>query len=108
MRFNLNDRGVRDVVDSPKVRAYLNTVGDLVQSTVENQASAFANTRRFAGSIEQTPIEKGPNGPRKTVYSTDWFAHGVEYGSINNPAYAPFRRAVASLGLALKGGGERR
>lgn len=108
MRFNLNERGVRQTVDSPKVRAYLGTVGNVVQQTVEAQASQFARTRRFAGSIEQTPVEAGPNGPRKTVYSTDWFAHGIEFGSINNVAYAPFRRAVASLGLTLKGGGERR
>lgn len=107
-RFNLNERGVNDVVDGAKVRAYLGVVGDAVQQTIESQASQFANTRDFAGSIEQTPVEAGPNGPRKTVYSADWFAHGIEYGSINNPAYAPFRRAVAALGLTLKGGGERR
>lgn len=108
MRFTLNESGVREVVDSARVRAYLGTVGDVVQQTVEAQASQFAHTRRFAGSIQQTGVEHGPNGPRKTVYSTDWFAHGIEYGSINNVAYAPFRRAVASLGLELRGGGERR
>lgn len=108
MRFNLNEGGVREVVNSPKVTAYLNTVGDVVQTTVESQASAFAQTRHFAGSIDQTPVQRGPNGPRKTIFSRDWFAHGIEFGSINNPAYAPFRRAAAALGLKLKGGGERR
>lgn len=108
MRFNLNQRGVDQVVNGPKVTAFLNVAGDAVQTTVESQASAFAQTRDFATSIDQTPVERGPNGPRKTVFSRDWFAHGIEFGSINNVAYAPFRRAVASLGLRLEGGGERR
>ncbi len=108
MRFDLNESGVRQVVDSPKVTAYLNAAGEAVKSTVEAQSAGFARTRRFSRSIRKNPVERGPNGPRLTVHSTDWFAHGIEYGSINNPAYAPFRRAVAALGLKLKGGGERR
>lgn len=108
MRFNLNERGVNEVVNSPKVTAYLNAAGEAVKSTVEAQSAGFARTRRFSKSIVKNPVEKGPSGPRVTVHSTDWFAHGIEYGSINNPAYAPFRRAAASLGLKLKGGGERR
>lgn len=108
MRFILNDRGVDQVVNGAKMTAYLNKAGAVVKSTVESQAAGFARTRRFSKSIRKNPVEQGPNGPRVTVHSTDWFAHGIEYGSINNVAYAPFRRAVASLGLKLEGGGERR
>ena len=108
MRFNLNQRGVDQVVNGPKVTAFLNTAGATVKSRVESQAAPFARTRRFSKSIVKNPVEKGPNGPRVTVHSTDFAAHIVEFGSINNVAYAPFRRAVASLGLRLEGGGERR
>lgn len=31
------------------------------------------------------------------VYNRDAFAHLVEYGSVNNPAYAPFRRALRTF-----------
>lgn len=37
-----------------------------------------------------------------TAESTDPFAHIVEFGSINNPAYAPLRRAVRGEGLDLR------
>lgn len=35
------------------------------------------------------------------VLSTDPFAHLVEFGSVNNPPYAPLRRAVESVGLTV-------
>lgn len=36
-----------------------------------------------------------------TVGSHDPFGHMVEWGSINNPAYAPIRRGVMAAGLRL-------
>ena len=36
-----------------------------------------------------------------TVGSHDPFGHMVEWGSINNPAYAPIRRGVLAAGLRL-------
>lgn len=36
-----------------------------------------------------------------SVVSTDSFAHLVEWGSANNPAYAPIRRGVLAAGLRL-------
>lgn len=107
VRFRLRQAGVDDIITGPKVAAHLDDVGDKVKSTVEAQAAAFANSRHFADSIVKGPIRHTPSGPRQTVYSTDWFAHGIEYGSINNAAYAPFRRACAALGLRLTGGGDR-
>lgn len=35
------------------------------------------------------------------VYTTDIAGHLVEFGSANNPAYAPIRRAVRAAGLRL-------
>lgn len=108
VRFRLNQSGVLELTNSARVVAYLDTAGDVVKQTVEAQSAGFAHTRHFSRSIRKTGVTKGATGPRITVFSTDWFAHGIEYGSINNPAYAPFRRACASLGLRVKGGGERR
>lgn len=106
VRFTLRQSGVDELANSPKVVAYLEGAGDVVKKTVEAQSAGFARTRHFSRSIRKTGVTTGHNGPRLTVFSTDWFAHGIEYGSINNAAYAPFRRACAALGLRLKGGGD--
>lgn len=37
-----------------------------------------------------------------TVYTEDPAGHLVEWGSKNNPAYAPLRRGVIAAGLRLK------
>ena len=47
------------------------------------------NTSYF---VERVEAQKDADGVRVT--STDPFAHLVEFGSINNPAYAPLRRAA--------------
>jgi len=36
-----------------------------------------------------------------SVVSTDPFGHLVEFGSVNNPPYAPLRRGVLATGLRL-------
>ncbi len=41
------------------------------------------------------------DGPTK-VGNTDFAAHMVEWGSVNNVAYAPLRRAVRAAGFHLK------
>ena len=38
---------------------------------------------------------------RVFIATSDPFGHLVEYGSRNNPAYAPLRRAVQSIGLRV-------
>lgn len=39
---------------------------------------------------------------RRRLRNTDPFAHLIEWGSANNPAYAPIRKAVRALGLKFK------
>lgn len=107
VRFRLRQRGVDEITQSAKVKAYLESAGSIVKNMVESQAASFAHTRYFARHIVKGPIRQGTKGPKLTVYSTDFAAHIVEFGSINNPAYAPFRRACAALGLKLTGGGDR-
>lgn len=36
-----------------------------------------------------------------TITSSDPFAHLVEWGSVNNPPYAPMRRGILAAGLRL-------
>lgn len=39
------------------------------------------------------------HGSSATVGNTDIAAHIIEYGSVNNPPYAPLRRGVSAAGL---------
>lgn len=105
MKFALNKAGVGEVVRSPRVLAHLAGQAAVVAGSVS--AAAPHGSGHFARSITVTAVQPSLEGAKVTVYSTDIAAHIVEYGSINNPAYSPFRRAAASLGLKLKGGGGR-
>lgn len=106
MLFRLNDSGLDAVIHGAGVARMLERAGDVLADEVE--ARAPERTGEFAGSIERTNAERRPGGAVVTVHSTDFAAHLVEFGSINNPAYAPFRRGAAALGLRLRDGGGRR
>jgi hypothetical protein len=46
-------------------------------------------------------------GPFGRVFSVDFAAHLVEFGSVHNPAYAPLRRGVEATGLRVTDRGKR-
>lgn len=48
-------------------------------------------------------IDSESDGEQTVVRSTDIAAGFIEYGTVNNPAYAPFRRAIAAVGLRYEG-----
>lgn len=54
------------------------------------------------------PRKRGPvmraelDGERAVVVNSDYAAHLIEFGSQNNPAHAPLRRAVRAVGLRFK------
>lgn len=108
MKFTLNEHGVEEVIKSNDVSRFLEHAAGQVADAVENQAERFQQTRHFAGSIESHHPEATARGQRVTVDSSDFAAHIIEFGSSNNPPYAPFRKAASALGLRLRGGGERR
>jgi hypothetical protein len=41
------------------------------------------------------------------VYSKDFKAHWIEFGTVDTPVFAPLRRGVESLGLKVGGSGRR-
>jgi hypothetical protein len=47
------------------------------------------------------PFEVESDGVEVRVVNTDHGGHLIEWGSVNNPPYAPLRRAVHSVGLRL-------
>lgn len=107
MRFKLNEQGVREIVQGDKAARFIERAADAVAQAVRDHAPN-QDGRGFETTITRTDAERTANGQRITVFSTDIAAHIIEFGSINNPAYAPFRRAASAVGLRLRGGGERR
>lgn len=105
MRFRPNRTGIAAVARGPWAAAQLATKAQVVARAVEQVAPERSG--HFARSIRTTLPEPTPEGMKVTVYSEDIAAHIVEYGSVNNPAYAPFRRAAGMLSLLLRGGGTR-
>ena len=70
----------------------------------ENAAAVEAEAKRnsplgsdFVGYFGRFKTRVGRDSA--TVGNDDVFAHGIEYGSVNNPAYAPLRRGVSAAGL---------
>lgn len=112
MRFRPNQRGIDELVNSRQVGTYLESLGHQVKREIEQEAAQFsrqnAAKRRFQKSIVVHEPVRTPRGQRVTVASKDFAAHIIEYGSANNPAYAPFRKVMRRLGYRLRGGGERR
>lgn len=67
---------------------------------------AAERTLRVARTI--APVRTGSyrdslyvNEETGSLCSSDFFAAGIEFGSVNNPAYAPCRRAVRAAGYRL-------
>lgn len=71
------------------------------QQKIADQVVAAANannpTHRFQFSILRT--QQDGDGVIITAGTKYPFAHIIEYGSVNNPPYAPLRKAVTGLGL---------
>ena len=59
-------------------------------------------TRQFMPNKDTSDIVVATDGDEVYVSNTDHGAHLDEWGSVNNPAYAPMRTAVRAAGLRLE------
>lgn len=78
----------------------------LKQALAPAARDALAGAKRFAphgktGDYEGSLQAVWING-RWVLLTTDFAGSLVEFGSINNPAYAPLRRGVRSAGLRVE------
>ncbi len=91
MRFRPNPRLEQEILALPGVRAHLAAAAQQVAGRVRQVAPH--RTGDYAASIEVDGT---------TVGSTDAAAVPIEFGSQNNPVYAPLRRGVLAAGLTFK------
>lgn len=108
-KTKINRRTIKELAYS---QDGLDAVGK-VGTAIKHQAIQRMPTKQVFGSRRGLTVYRetfeergfGSNGAESRVGSRSGFAHLVEFGSINNPPYAPFRKAVDHLGLRLKGKG---
>lgn len=67
---------------------------------VKRRAEQASPTGGTGGYARRFTVTVGGETPR--VGNTDIAAHLVEFGSVNNPPYAPLRRGVRAAGLRLE------
>lgn len=97
VRYEPDERGMLEVAFLAGLRAYTaNVAGQYAQAV----AGAWPrHTGAGARSVHPGETGQDRDGAYSTVATRAWWWHFVEFGSINNPPYAPFRRAAQALGL---------
>ena len=90
--FRPNPRAADELADQPSVRAHLEATATEAGQATRRIAATFARTRAFERSIEVA-------GAR--VLTTDRAGPLIEFGSANNPPYAPLRRAAIEVGARV-------
>lgn len=91
-------------VNPAKIAVFVRTPGPdkAIDDTAKKlQRAAEENTPDHTGYARRRyRVVKRPGGRR--LINTDWFFHLIEWGSVNNPVYAPMRKAARALGLKFK------
>lgn len=98
-RFVANPAFVEQVRRSPAVQRAERAAAEAIASKTVD----YAPPSRVRGDpVAKTSIRVVSDEERTRVESTHPFWHLIEFGSKNNPAYAPMRRGVAATGFRLE------
>lgn len=75
----------------------------LLAVVIKAASNSFSHSGSYKRSV--VPMAGGAKGFRVEIHDIAW--HIIEYGSVNNPPYAPVRRAVTELGWRFDDAGGR-
>lgn len=92
--IKLNPNLVRELAREPWAREMLQENVDAVKTGAERNSPLGSDFVGYQGRFK-TRVSTATG----TVGNTDVAAHLIEYGSVNNPPYAPLRRGVSAAGL---------
>lgn len=95
MIFSVNPLLEKELLKDPEY-------DDMLKKTTEDVkrvAESIAPSGRTGNYGKSFVVYK--DGDHWVLGNTDFAAHIVEWGSVYNPAYAPLRRAVQTVGLRL-------
>lgn len=91
-RVVINQKALRQHLRTPEPQAALDVATTALVQAIEDESPV--QTGHFQDSIRSRRFPL-----IRRIFSTDFFAHLIEWGSANNMAYAPFRRAARALGF---------
>lgn len=97
----------RVVIDRKALKAVLKesaaqTALDETVKAIKAKAEEIAPVGKVHGGYFQRHFKTRRYPYSRRLMNTDPFAHLVEFGSANNPVYAPMRKAVRALRLRFK------
>lgn len=95
--FRPNPAAQAELKADPRYRRALRQAAD----SVVRHARAIAPDGGPGPGYRET-LRVTADGDDVRAESTDAFAHLIEFGSANNPPYAPLRRAVRAAGLTFR------
>lgn len=103
IRFQPNPNLERELAEQEAMgRALLARAIDVKRGIRGQLPSGAGGGRRVAAYAGRAYADR--DGSRVTV-GTRWrLGHIIEFGSVNNPAYSPLRKAVRATGLKFVGG----
>jgi len=93
---------------NPKLAEELEAGDEAKAALVDAAEDAAKHVRghRIMQRKDARPIEVDDSGDTPRVVNTDHGAHFDEWGSVNNPPYAPLRTGVRAAGLRLDESGD--
>ena len=95
MSFRPRRQFIGELKRGAEFQAKLDEAAREIKDKAERETPVGATEDTIHGYV----ITKTPTTRR--VGNTDFFFHLTEFGSVNNPAYAPLRRGVRAAGLRL-------
>lgn len=102
VRMKILESGVDDLFDSSATRRMVREGAVELAEGAAELAPDGGPGKGVRETYRATQADVEPDRIVATAYTTDPFGHLVEFGSINNPAYAPLRRAALRLGLRTR------
>jgi hypothetical protein len=93
-RTVINQRALRQHMRTPEPQAALDTATEALVQAIEDESPVQSG-------YFQDSIRSRRYALIRRIFSIDPFAYLIEWGSKNNMAYAPFRRAARALGFKI-------
>lgn len=93
--FRRNPNFAKEVSREPEM-------GEALEASAQAVARLAAGLSPHGTGATARSFVVAREGDKVTVGNTDPFFHLTEFGSVNNPPYAPLRRAVRATGLRLE------
>jgi hypothetical protein len=105
VRFIENPGAIDELITSDQAGAFLVDAAGKVKAETERVAPH--HTGYYGGTIAVGSPRLEDGKLVVDVYSTDFAASIIEFGSMNNPPYRPLTLGATNLGLEVKDTGKR-